>query len=130
MLTDHDMFFVRDSAGLVHTHVLNADDYFAGYGEKADIPFVEPIMQADLDDPGPTPVEYAHFWAETRRCSCSESGAVRLGSKKRSVETSKTFLPDDEEHTKPPPKVECKAVASTFQPGIFARLAPVHIPSG
>lgn len=45
MLTDHDMFFVRDSAGRVHTHVLNADDYFAGCGEKADIPFVEPIMQ-------------------------------------------------------------------------------------
>lgn len=52
MLTDHDMFFVRDKAGCVHTHVLNADDYFAGYGEKMDIPFVEPIMQVYRDHHG------------------------------------------------------------------------------
>ncbi|CDJ35979.1 LOW QUALITY PROTEIN: uncharacterized protein EMH_0049010 [Eimeria mitis] len=112
MLTDHDMFFVRDRAGRVHTHVLNADDYFAGYGEKADLPFVEPILQADLADPGPTPVEYAKFFGETRRCSRPESGMVQLGPKRRSVETSKTFRPEDEGHEKPPKKQECKVVAN------------------
>ncbi|CDJ50656.1 C2 domain-containing protein, putative [Eimeria brunetti] len=112
MLTDHDMFFVRDSAGFVHTHVLNADDYFAGYGEKRDIPFVEPIMQADLTDPGPTPAEYAQFFGETRRCNRGDSGTSRLNSKRRSVETSKTFHPEDEEHEHAPKKSDRKAAGN------------------
>lgn len=45
MLTDHDMFFVRDKAGVVYTHVLNADDYFVGCEDKEDVPFVEPVMK-------------------------------------------------------------------------------------
>lgn len=45
MLTDHDLFFVRDGSGEVHTHILNADDHFIGYDDKMDVPFAEPILQ-------------------------------------------------------------------------------------
>lgn len=45
MLTDHDMFFVRDREGAIHTHLLNANDYFIGYDDKINVPFVEPVLR-------------------------------------------------------------------------------------
>lgn len=45
MLTDHDLFFVRDGSGEIHTHIFNADDHFIGYDDKMDVPFVEPVLQ-------------------------------------------------------------------------------------
>lgn len=87
-------------------------------------------LQADLSDPGPTPVEYANFFSETRRCSCDKSGGDRLGSKKRSVEASKTFRPEEEEQAKPVQKFDHKAAASTLQLGTFVSSCCFLCPTG
>ncbi|CBZ49741.1 hypothetical protein NCLIV_002280 [Neospora caninum Liverpool] len=60
MLTDHDVFFIRDpdEEGII-IHTFNADDYFVGYPDKSNTPFEDPVLKvADLTDPGPAAGEY------------------------------------------------------------------------
>ncbi|KAL8427755.1 hypothetical protein Efla_004087 [Eimeria flavescens] len=96
VLTDHDMFFVRDYAGEVHTHILNADDHFVGYEDKINVPFVEPVLWVDLKDPGPTTAEYKHFYEVTRRTRV-KPGAPRAGTSRIGLYVSKTFQNDKKE---------------------------------
>ncbi|KAL8269292.1 hypothetical protein Esti_006782 [Eimeria stiedai] len=85
VLTDHDMFFVRDEDGEVHTHIVNADDHFVGYEDKA-----------DLNDPGPSTAEYKHFYQITRRTRV-RPGAPRAGTSRIGLYVSKTFRNDKKE---------------------------------
>ncbi|KAL8431852.1 hypothetical protein ACSSS7_004981 [Eimeria intestinalis] len=100
VLTDHDMFFVRDYNGEVHTHIVNADDHFVGYEDKVNVPFVEPILWADLNDPGPSTAEYKNFYQLTRRTRV-RPGAPRAGTSRIGLYVSKTFRTEkNEESTK------------------------------
>ncbi|KAL8441927.1 hypothetical protein Emag_006805 [Eimeria magna] len=96
VLTDHDMFFVRDDDGEVHTHIVNADDHFVGYEDKVNVPFVEPILWADLNDPGASTDEYKHFFQITRRTRV-RPGAPRAGTSRIGLYVSKTFRNDKKE---------------------------------
>ncbi|EPR57782.1 C2 domain-containing protein [Toxoplasma gondii GAB2-2007-GAL-DOM2] len=60
MLTDHDVFFIRDpdAEGII-IHTFNADDYFVGYHDKRNTPFKEPALKvSDVTDPGPSVGQY------------------------------------------------------------------------
>nr|CAJ20272.1 hypothetical protein TgIa.0170 [Toxoplasma gondii RH] len=48
MLTDHDVFFIRDpdAEGII-IHTFNADDYFVGYHDKRNTPFKEPALKVE-----------------------------------------------------------------------------------
>ncbi|KAL8454457.1 hypothetical protein Emed_000178 [Eimeria media] len=98
VLTDHDMFFVRDDDGEVHTHIVNADDHFVGYEDKVNVPFVEPILWADLNDPGASTEEYKHFFQITRRTRV-RPGAPRAGKSRIGLYVSKTFRNDNKEES-------------------------------
>ncbi|PFH31705.1 C2 domain-containing protein [Besnoitia besnoiti] len=69
LLTDHDMFFIRElNTNEILVHTLNADDYFVGCPDKVNVPFEEPVLKVgDLSDPGPTAAEYDEMMSALKR---------------------------------------------------------------
>ncbi|KEP61237.1 UNVERIFIED_CONTAM: C2 domain-containing protein [Hammondia hammondi] len=82
MLTDHDVFFIRDpdAEGII-IHTFNADDYFVGCHDKRNTPFEEPPLKvSDVTDPGPSVGQYLDMMSVFKGRNGEKKAFLRAGT--------------------------------------------------